>query len=265
MDLARDEWFAWALSRLIRDGDRVTIGTNLPAARAGALLAQRTHAPDIALLWGMTELAPIPAGVSVDLTSLAGPPGAARAQHRLESFFAAADQVDFFVVGALQIDPFGNTNLLGTGPLELPLDQRYSQREVYGPGPIGTVTMTTYARRYCLLAPEHSPRVFVPQLAFRTTCGWGEGDEHRVRLGLPGGGPVACLTSLGLFGYPRPDRRMRLLHPYPGVTFEAIAAQTGFEVIRPSKLQEYPAPPPEIIRLLREEIDRDGVLREGAR
>ncbi|HYE78782.1 MAG TPA: CoA-transferase, partial [bacterium] len=242
---SRQEWLAVAISRLVRDGDRVSVGTNLPAPRAGALLAKRTHAPNAVLYLGMAEVRGLPPG-PLALESLAGAAAGAIAHHRLEDFFARANQVDFFVVGALQIDRHGNTNLLGVGPSGEPLETRYRHRTVIGPGTIGTATMTTYAGRYALFCPDHQPRTFVPQLAFRSTCGWGTDGQERTRLDLPGGGPGGCVTDLGLFGYPAPDRSMALIAPFPGVTFEEIAGRTGFDVARPSKLQEFGRPSPEV-------------------
>ena len=259
MDLARDEWLALAISRLIRDGDRVSIGTNLPAARAGSLLAKLTHAPEATLLLGMAEVRDLAPGTS--FMTLAGGVDSATTHHRLEEFFGHAEEVDFFVVGALEIDPFGNTNLLGIGPDSEPLGERYRQRSLIGPGTIGTATMTTYAGRYALFCPDHQRRTFVESLSFRSTCGWGSGGDARLALGLPGGGPVACVTDLGVFDYPAPGHRMRLHRPFPGVGFGDIQGRTGFEVARPGKLQEFALPSRLEFRTLREVVDPEGRLR----
>lgn len=261
MTLSRTEWLALAIARLIRDGDRVSIGTNLPAARAGAMLAKLTHAPHSTLFLGMAEVRTLPFPPP-DFLSLSGGAAEASGHQTLEGFFSDAQEVDFFVVGGMQIDPWGNTNLLGIGPAELPVAERFAARTVFGPGPIGTVTMTAHARRYVLFAADHQPRTFVPELAFRTTVGWGDGGSHRDRLGLPGGGPVACVTELGVFDYPWPDRRMRLRAPFQGVTFGQIAERTGFSVERPAKLQEYPLPTARELQVLREVVDPRGRLRD---
>ncbi|MEO7993906.1 MAG: hypothetical protein ABI743_05865 [bacterium] len=260
MDLARSEWMALALARLMRDGDRVSIGTNLPVARAAALLAKLTHAPNLVLYLGMAEVADLP-GAPIDFTGLAGAASGARKHWRLEEFFGVATQVDFFVVGGLQIDPYGNTNLLGIGDPGLPIEERYRQRTLLGPGTIGTATMTTCAGRYVLFVPDHQPRAFVEQLAFRSTCGWGTDGREREGLGLPGGGPVACVTDLGLFDYPAPRHRMRIVRPFPGVDYSTIAARTGFAVDRPQKLQEFAGPSPLELATLRERVDPGGLLR----
>jgi len=260
MSLSRTEWQCLAIARQIRDGERVSIGTNLPAARAGALLAKLTHAPNITLFLGMAEVRDLPSPPP-DFLTLTGGADQAVSHATLEDFFDAADQIDFFVVGALQIDPWGNTNLMGIGPVEHEIADRYSGRTVFGPGPIGTVTMTTYAKRYVLFAADHQPRTFVPELSFRTTIGWGAGGRNRENLGIPGGGPVACITDLGVFDYPWPDRRMRIWQPFPGIGFDTISARTGFEVGRPPKLQEYPNPDAQVLRILREQVDPLGRLR----
>jgi hypothetical protein len=85
-----------------------------------------------------------------------------------------------FFVGALQIDAFGNSNLIGLGRDPRRLTLR-------GPGAIATTTNASHVRRFYLFVNEHSPRVFVPRCDFVSTVGWGEGgSDARRRLGLPG-------------------------------------------------------------------------------
>ena len=41
--------------------------------------------------------------------------------------------------------------------------------------------------RIYLWSTTHDPRTFVERLDFRSGLGWGDGGDHRERLGLPGG------------------------------------------------------------------------------
>jgi hypothetical protein len=57
---------------------------------------------------------------------------------------------------------------------------------------------------------------------------------------------------------------MRLLSLHPGVTTEQVQAATGFELLFPAgPLPETTPPSEEQIRLIREEIDPDGMRRHG--
>jgi hypothetical protein len=55
--------------------------------------------------------------------------------------------------------------------------------------------------------------------------------------------------------------RMRLTSFHPGTTPERIQARTGFPLEISPSLQETPLPPPNELRLLREEIDPLGIRR----
>jgi glutaconate CoA-transferase subunit B len=57
-------------------------------------------------------------------------------------------------------------------------------------------------------------------------------------------------------GFDDETKRMALLATHPGVTVDDVVAETGFELIIPSKVEANEAPTPEELRILREEVDR---------
>ena len=59
--------------------------------------------------------------------------------------------------------------------------------------------------RIYLWSTTHTPRIFVDRLDFRSGIGYGDGGDHRERLGLPGG-PQVCVTNLCVFDF-EPSRR----------------------------------------------------------
>ena len=114
-----------------------------------------------------------------------------------------------------------------------------------------------------LWSTTHDPRTFVERLDFRSGIGWGDGGDHRARLGLPGG-PQLCVTNLCVFDFDPDSKRMRIRSVHPGVTVEQVVEATGFE-LAPSAgdVPETDAPPDEELRILREEVDPTGArLRE---
>jgi hypothetical protein len=54
---------------------------------------------------------------------------------------------------------------------------------------------------------------------------------------------------------------MRVKSVHPGVTLDHLLGQTGFRPVVPAKVPETQPPSAEEMRLLREVIDREGILR----
>lgn len=86
------------------------------------------------------------------------------------------------------------------------------------------------------------------KLDFVTSIGFGEGGDSRKKLGMPGRGPLAVVSDLGVL---RPDpvtRELVLVELAPGVTVEKVVASTGW----PLRVAEDVAPmkPPTDTELL---------------
>jgi glutaconate CoA-transferase subunit B len=261
-DYTRDELLACYIASQIENGDRVFVGANLPVPRAGNLLAHLTHGPDVKVAIGLvtTNLIDVPVLEPFKFST----------DHRMarwaESFvihndiFDAPQKVsDLFFVGGIQVDRYGNTNLIGTG-------EDYEHLSLRGPGSLGTTTMAYYAKRYYIYSPSHTPRVFVERCDFVSVFGYGEGGEHRHRLGLDrfNAGPRSVITPLAILDFATPDHRMRLQSLHSGVSVGEVLQATGFELVVPDEVPSTPEPTEEQIALLRERIDRDGLLRGGA-
>jgi glutaconate CoA-transferase subunit B len=160
-----------------------------------------------------------------------------------------------FVVSALQIDRFGNSNLIGLG-------DDHKRMRLRGPGSIGSVSSTAYCDRFYITPPRHTKDIFVERCDFVSSVGWGEGGaDARERLGLPGGGPVLCVTPLCVFDFEEDTKRMRLRSVHPGHSVEEVVENTGFEVVIPTDVPETEEPRPEELELLRTIVDTEGLLR----
>ena len=138
-DYAKDytikELIASFISNTLEDGLTVSVGAGIPMARAGILLAHLTHGPNMKVSISMVRtnlihepvLEPFEFGTDYRGTSKYGE---AYLIHD-ESF----DDLKFrrnlvFFCGGLQVDKFGNTNLIGIGK-----DRR--RWKFRGPGGIG--------------------------------------------------------------------------------------------------------------------------------
>jgi acyl CoA:acetate/3-ketoacid CoA transferase beta subunit len=151
------------------------------------------------------------------------------------------------VMGASQVDRYGNQNLAAIGDYARPRVQLLGYRGAPG----NTINDPT---SYWVSA--HSPKVFVPAVDTVTGIGW----DRAAALGR-GGRFVdvrRVVTNLAVLDFETPDRRMRLRSIHPGVTVEEVVAATGFELVVPRDVGESRLPTPDELRLIREVIDPDG-------
>ncbi len=94
-------------------------------------------------------------------------------------------------------------------------------------------------------------------------AGYLDGGRARERLGL-GGGPQAVISNLAVMDFHPQSKRMRLKSVHPGSTVEEVRSATGFELLMPQgSVPQTRAPSQEQIRLIREEIDPDGMRKRG--
>jgi acyl CoA:acetate/3-ketoacid CoA transferase beta subunit len=157
------------------------------------------------------------------------------------------------IMGATQIDRYGNQNFAAIGDPKQPKVQLLGYRGAPG----NTINDTT---SYWI--PNHSPKVFVEKVDTVTGVGW----DRAVALGLDGPARFFDLrrvvSNLGTFDFGGDDHRMRLRSVHPGVTVEEVLEATGFELVVDDDLEETRHPTDEELRLIREVIDPDG-LREA--
>jgi glutaconate CoA-transferase subunit B len=246
------------ISRQIENDYFVSLGANLPVCTAGIFLAHLTKAPDLrihamGLLLNLAQVDRIE-----ELNQVSAPRLAKYAEATMsleESFyFLARMHINFF--GAMQIDQYGNSNLIGIGA-----DPR--RLKVRGPGCVGTSTIGSTVVSFYYYVGNHSPRVFVDRCDFRSTVGWNEGGaEARQKLGLPGGGPTYVLTPKCIMDFEEESKRMRLRYLLPGVTLEDVVANTGFELVIPARVEVLPEPTEEEMTVLRTRVDPYGLLRK---
>jgi acyl CoA:acetate/3-ketoacid CoA transferase beta subunit len=148
------------------------------------------------------------------------------------------------MMGASQVDRYGNQNLAAIGDYNRPTVQLLGYRGAPG----NTINDPT-----SYWVPNHGPRVFVEKVDTVTGIGW----DRAAALG-----PAArfvdvrqVVSNLGVFDFETPDRRMRLRSVHPGVGVDDVLAATGFELVVPAEVPVSRLPTPEELRLIREVID----------
>jgi len=159
------------------------------------------------------------------------------------------------MMGASQIDRFGNSNIANIGPWARPAAQLLGVRG----GPGNTINHTV-----SFWIPRHTPKVFVEAVDMVSGLGY---DRAAAR-----GEPVASwfrlarvVTDLAVLDFATPDHRMRLVTVHPGVTVDDVVAATGFELALAGDVAES-RPPTADERAALAVLDPDGLRhRELAR
>lgn len=149
------------------------------------------------------------------------------------------------MMGATQIDRFGNQNIACIGPWAKPKAMLLGVRG----GPGNTVNHPT---SYWI--PNHSTRSFVPEVDCVSGVGYDrvpKGAErfHEIRR---------VVSNLGVFDFETSDHSMRVRSVHPGVTVDEIVEATGFELNVPDDVPESRLPTDEELEVI-ESLDPDGL------
>lgn len=258
-DYSIPELMAVFLSRQLHDGETLRVGVASTVPEAAVRLAHLTHGPNMELVFlgarmnvAHLDSIPMPA-YGWDRRVVRWAESYSDTGHRFDRVKDWSNHV--FFIGGVQVDAYGNTNLIGVG-------ENYRRLKFRGPGSVGTPSLSTHVGRYYIVLNNHSPRVLVEQCDYVSAFGYGRGGaDARQKLGLPGGGPALCITPLAVMDFDEKSRRMRLLSAHPGVTVDTVARETGFELIIPESVPETRPPTAEELTALRTRVDLDGRLR----
>ena len=146
------------------------------------------------------------------------------------------------MIGPIQIDRWGQTNLSGIGDPHRPKVQMLGMRGLPG---------NSIHHANSMFVTNHGKRVFVEgEVDIVGGVGynprrWPEGArrEH-VDLRL-------IVTDLAVLDFGGPEHAIRVRSLHPGVTFEQVQDATGFPLLRPSDLATTTAPTSEQLAIIR--------------
>ncbi|MCU7728018.1 CoA-transferase [Actinoplanes sp. KI2] len=196
--------------------------------RLGARLAQLTFAPDLLLTDG-------------EATLLRDDEVEGWLPYRAV-FGVVAAGTRHVMMGASQIDRFGNQNISCIGDWSRPARQLLGVRGAPG-------NTVNHATSYWV--PRHAPRVFVPRVDMVSGVGHDRGAiEIRV-----------VVTNLAVLDFATPDRSMRLRSVHPGVSVAEVEAATGFALTIPADVPTTRQPTAAEMKAMAERLDPEG-LRE---
>jgi glutaconate CoA-transferase subunit B len=250
------ELLAIFIARDLQDGEFVPVGANSPIPRAGVMLAHMTHCPNLRILlfnYAKNLLNERKLAIFEFTADGRYAPGS-EASFSPDDQFSSLRFFDAYFVGGMQIDMYGNTNLIGIG-------RNYKKLDLRGPGSAGIPTASTHSKRYYIFSNSHNKRVFTKKCDYISTVGWHKGGaDARAKLGLPGGGPKYVLTPMCVMDFTEQGKRMRLKMLLPNVTAEQVLKNTGFDLAVADRIEKLSATDEEIT-LLREKVDPEGILR----
>jgi len=251
-DYTAAELMVAAAAREIGDGEVVFVGMRLPLL--AFCLARATHAPGAVGLFENGVVRDSPA-LEFLVTMSDGPnvTGALWCTEMREIMgLLQAGRVDLGFIGGAQVDRHGNLNTTWVGP------PGHATRL---PGSGGGGDIASLARRHIVIM-AHERRRFVERVDYVTSPGFGDGGDWRRRVGLPGGGPSAVITTLGLLRFDSATREMVLASVHPGVTVADVRAQTGWPLATAPAVAGTPAPTAEELAVIRR-FDPEGFWTGG--
>ncbi len=191
-----------ACAELFRGDGEILASPMGPVPSLGARLARRTFEPDLVLSDGEATL----------LTADGKPEG--WLPYRAV-FDVVAHGRRHVVMGANQIDRYGNQNISCIGPHQAPKRQLLGVRGAPG---------NTVNHRTSYWVPKHSPRVFVPAVDVVSGVGYD-------RDGGPFHDVYRVVTNLCVLDFGGPNHAMRVVSVHPGVTVDEVVEQTGFPLV----------------------------------
>jgi glutaconate CoA-transferase subunit B len=236
-------------SRLLCNGDTVFVGVGLPNLACN--LAQRTHAPDLLMIYeaGVIGSRPTRLPLSIGDPTLVSGASAVCSMYDIFALYLQRGKIDVGFLGGAQIDRFANINATVIG------DYRHAKTRLPGSG--GSMEIAAWAHR-CYIITPHQRRRFPEKVDFRTSAGYLGGGNERAAARLCGGGPMGVVTNLGILE-PDENGELVLTALHPGASVEQARENTGWDLRVSPDLRVTEAPKPEELHILHDELDPTGI------
>ena len=256
-DYTDGEFLICRTARVIEDNGTVFVGFGLP--QVSAMLAEMLYTPNMIQLFEFGAVGP-QSMIPYLRGTMGGPSNCYRSVKwcsMTEAFsYAAAGYIDIGILGAVEIDRYGNINstMLGNN-YELP-NARF-------PGSGGGSEVASYCWR-TVITLKHEKRRFVEKLSFLTSPGYLSGGGSRESAGLPTGtGPYMVVTSEAIFDFETEDKQMRLIAVKKGRTVKDVTDEMGFVPKISGNVKAIEEPTKDELYTLRNLIDPYGMVSRG--
>jgi glutaconate CoA-transferase subunit B len=209
------------------------VGIGAPSAACN--LARLTHAPDIVLIYesGTIGTRPDTLPLSIGDGELCETALTTVSVPEMFRYWLQGGRITKGFLGGAQIDRFANINTTVIGD--------YAKPKVRLPGAGGAPEIAAMAKEVLIIL-KHGKKAFVEKLDFITSAGFLDGGDARERAGMPGKGPAAVITDLGILEPDPVTRELTLVSLHPGVSIEKVQAETAWRLRIANDLKETPAP-----------------------
>ena len=246
-EFSRADVCAGAVAETFRGDGEILVSPIGLLPQVGAKLAKLSFEPEILLTDGVASLL---ANVEPVGAPRANPVYEGWMPYRLvfDTLWSGSRHV---MMGATQVDRYGNQNIAAIGDFAKPKAQLLGMRGAPG---------NTLNHPTSYWVPNHSPKVFVEKVDVVSGVGYDRAAQlsaasrrfHEIRR---------VVSNLGVFDFETPAHQMRLVSVHPGVSVADVQENTGFELVVEGDVPESRTPSDEELSLLRERIDPQG-LRE---
>lgn len=261
MDYTKQEFMAIATGREIKDGELIILGVGL--SMLAGYFAQTNHAPNLRPfteggVYGATPVDGLPWGIECNRIS-ANATSFTNAMDAL-GFLVLSGRADNAVIGAAQVDKYGNVNTTGIWDDPPWKAGKYLPPRVRLNGSGGAGDISVGCKQYLIMV-SHEKRRFVEKVDYISSTGFLNGGDSREKCGFIGGGPAAIISTLGIL---RPDPQTKeffLDAFFPFTTIEEVKASTEWDLKISPDVSTVPEPTDEELENLRA-VDVTGSLRK---
>jgi glutaconate CoA-transferase subunit B len=251
IDYTPSEFMVISSARALAGKRVVFVGVGMPNIACN--LAQRTVAPELELVYESGVFGARPARLPLSIGDPTLVSGATSICSMADLFtnYLQAGRIEVAFLGAAQIDRFGNINTTVIGD--------YHHPKVRLPGSGGACEIAIHAQKLFFIM-RLKKRAFVERLDFCTSPGHLRGQKgERAALGIPGSGPQLVATDMGIFCFDQETGEMTLTSVREGVSVEQVQSEVGWPLKIASDLKTAEPPTAEELRIIREELDPEGI------
>jgi len=262
MEYTKQEFMAIVTGREIKDGELIILGVGL--SMLAGYFAQRNHAPNLRPfteggVYGSTPVGGLPWGIECNRISA----NATSFTNAIDAlgFLVASGRADNAVIGAAQVDKYGNVNTTGIWAGNPPWKVgKYLPPKNRLNGSGGANDIAAGAKKYLIMA-FHEARRFMDKVDYISSPGYLDGGDAREKCGFIGGGPSAIISTLGIL---RPDPKTKEFYLeayFPYTSVEEIKQATGWDLKISPNVTSVPEPTEQELDNLRA-VDTTGSLRK---
>jgi len=248
------EFMICLCGRLLEDNRSAFVGYGMP--QVAAIMAQHLYTPNLCQVYEYGAIGP-ECATPFKRNMMADARNSYRAvcwtTMNPLMWCAQAGYIDYGILGAAQVDPWGSINSTFIGGT-------YRRPKIRFVGSGGGNEVGSFCWKTIYLM-NHEKRRFVDKCDFVTTPGFLGGPGEREKAGLPADtGPFQIITSKAVLDFDSPDKRMRLIAIREGLSVDDVLAETGIEVHVADEVETLEPPREKELQYLREVVDPDRVV-----